>query len=222
MVTRMTSSSTTEGGDKAANADAALAVTAVPVHDGDVLGAHAAALDACEPRFVSASLFADDRGWSIMNQLKGVLSPTGQVNFSLMYPGVIKAWHRHAKQTDFWLVTQGMLKVGVYDDVNHRAWMIMTGERRPGVVVIPPSLWHGGGDGGSFEQRSAVLRDAGVRPGEPGRRPPGVRFGGRLPVGGAARMIAHDRDNTNRFANPRNILLVGGSGHARTGMVEPA
>jgi len=95
------------------------------------------------PQFVPTAHFTDDRGWSLMNQLQGVMSGQGQVNFSVQYPGVIKAWHRHAKQTDFWIGLLGHLKVGVYDQENDRAWSIVIGEKRPGTVIIPPPLWHG-------------------------------------------------------------------------------
>lgn len=96
-----------------------------------------------EPLFVPHQSFADDRGWSYMNQFIGVLDPAGQVNYSVMYPDVVKAWHRHHKQTDFWLVLQGHLKVGVYDEKTDRAWVKVIGEKSPGIMVIPPSLWHG-------------------------------------------------------------------------------
>ena len=60
-----------------------------------------------EPLLIPASIFADDRGWSVMNLMQGVLGPAGQSNYSVMYPSVIKAWHRHTKQTDFWLCING-------------------------------------------------------------------------------------------------------------------
>jgi dTDP-4-dehydrorhamnose 3,5-epimerase len=96
-----------------------------------------------EPVFCPAPIYADDRGWSIMNQFQGVLSPQGQVNYSVMYPYVIKAWHRHQKQTDFWMCLNGHLKVGVYRSEDDTAWSTVIGEKRPGIVVIPPPLWHG-------------------------------------------------------------------------------
>ena len=95
------------------------------------------------PQFVPTTHFTDDRGWSLMNQMKGVLNQNGQINFSMQYPGVIKAWHRHTLQTDFWMCLVGHLKVGVYDQDNHCAWSLVIGEKRPGTVIIPPPLWHG-------------------------------------------------------------------------------
>ncbi|HYE62004.1 MAG TPA: hypothetical protein VD997_08395 [Phycisphaerales bacterium] len=96
-----------------------------------------------EPVFVPATLYADDRGWSLMNQLQGVLGPQGQINYSVMYPNVIKAWHHHTLQTDFWICLNGHLKVGVHRDDDNTSWCTVVGEKKPGVVIIPPPLWHG-------------------------------------------------------------------------------
>lgn len=101
------------------------------------------ALDNRQPVFVPSSVFSDDRGWSLMNQLQGVMTPEGQVNYSVMYPGVIKAWHRHQKQTDFWITLQGNVKAGVHDPESGESWLIVMGEKRPGTLIIPPPLWHG-------------------------------------------------------------------------------
>lgn len=105
--------------------------------------AHAAALESHEPVFVPASVYTDDRGWSLMNQLQGVMGPVGQVNFSVQYPGVIKAWHRHQLQTDFWIGLTGHLKTGVHRETDGKSWLLVIGEKRPGVLIIPPTLWHG-------------------------------------------------------------------------------
>jgi dTDP-4-dehydrorhamnose 3,5-epimerase len=96
-----------------------------------------------EPRFVPATAHVDDRGWSLMNQFQDVLTPEGQVNYSVMFPGIIKAWHRHQHQTDFWLCLHGHLKVGVQRAADDQRWMLVFGEKKPGVVIIPPPLWHG-------------------------------------------------------------------------------
>jgi dTDP-4-dehydrorhamnose 3,5-epimerase len=121
----------------------ALAPVSPRVAHGDPAAAYRGALEATEPVFISATLYADDRGWSMMNQLKGVLAPEGQVNFSVQYPGVIKAWHRHRLQTDFWICLTGHIKVGVHREEDGRSWLAVIGEKRPGVLIIPPTLWHG-------------------------------------------------------------------------------
>lgn len=111
--------------------------------DAPIAEAWEQARQAGEPRFVAARPFVDDRGWSLMNQMQGVLRPEGQINFSHMHPGLIKAWHHHTKQTDFWMITQGHAQVGVHDESHGRSWSLVTGVMNPGVVIVPPPLWHG-------------------------------------------------------------------------------
>lgn len=110
---------------------------------GDVVAAFAAATETREPIFVAATWFVDDRGHSLMNQLQGVMRPEGQLNYSVQNPGLVKAWHRHHKQTDFWMCIRGHLKVGVHREADKASWAIVIGEHKPGVVIIPPPLWHG-------------------------------------------------------------------------------
>ncbi len=110
---------------------------------GSLAAAHTAAIEANEPIFVPASVHADDRGWSLMNQLQGVMTHQGQVNFSVQYTGVVKAWHRHQLQTDFWIGLVGHLKAGIYRETDGKAWLQIIGEKKPGVLIIPPPLWHG-------------------------------------------------------------------------------
>ncbi len=115
----------------------------VSVFAGSVAEGFERAKASGEPLFVPAGVHVDDRGWSLMNQLQGVMGPTGQINFSVQNPGVIKAWHRHALQTDFWICLTGHIKAGVFRERDDRRWSLVIGEKRPGVLVIPPTLWHG-------------------------------------------------------------------------------
>ena len=39
----------------------------------------------------------------------------GQVSHSFMVAGVVKAWHLHTTQTDWWYVVRGKIKVALYD-----------------------------------------------------------------------------------------------------------
>jgi dTDP-4-dehydrorhamnose 3,5-epimerase len=73
----------------------------------------------------------------------------GQWSHSLMYQGVIKAWHIHRVQTDWWYVGGGVLKVALYDarpeSSSHRETMeAMMGDNQPARVLrIPPGVAHG-------------------------------------------------------------------------------
>jgi dTDP-4-dehydrorhamnose 3,5-epimerase len=113
-----------------------------------IAAAHERAVALREPVFVPIGVYADDRGWSMMNQLQGVMSAEGQINFSTQYPGIVKAWHRHARQADFWICLTGHVKVGVHRAENRRVCAMVIGERMPGVVVIPAGLWHGAATNG--------------------------------------------------------------------------
>ncbi|MFT5424169.1 MAG: dTDP-4-dehydrorhamnose 3,5-epimerase [Phycisphaerales bacterium] len=115
-------------------------------HAGSFVSAHAEATEHNEPVALRLTPFVDDRGYSLMNLFVGVLGVGrgggGQSNVSIQHPGVIKAWHRHKKQTDFWVCLHGHLKVGVHRD-DGTAWQAVIGERSPVCVIIPPTLWHG-------------------------------------------------------------------------------
>ena len=59
----------------------------------------------------------DDRGY-LMEMFRSD-SPDfekfGQAYMTVVYPGVVKAWHYHKKQTDNFVCVAGMAKVGLYD-----------------------------------------------------------------------------------------------------------
>ncbi|MDA2923379.1 dTDP-4-dehydrorhamnose 3,5-epimerase family protein [Acidobacteria bacterium AH-259-L09] len=73
----------------------------------------------------------------------------GQWSHSLMYPGVIKAWHIHNRQTDWWYVCTGVLKVVLYDkrpesSTYRQSMEIMLGDgHQASVLKIPPGVAHG-------------------------------------------------------------------------------
>ena len=67
---------------------------------------------------------------------------------SVVYPGVVKGWHYHRKQTDHFVFVKGMAKVVLYDsretsptrgEVNE----YFMGEQNPILLVIPPFVLHG-------------------------------------------------------------------------------
>jgi dTDP-4-dehydrorhamnose 3,5-epimerase len=59
----------------------------------------------------------DERGF-LMEMLRSddeIFEKFGQVYVTACYPGVIKGWHYHRKQTDHFTVVKGMAKVVLYD-----------------------------------------------------------------------------------------------------------
>ncbi|HSP55844.1 MAG TPA: dTDP-4-dehydrorhamnose 3,5-epimerase family protein [Dehalococcoidia bacterium] len=60
---------------------------------------------------------ADERGFlmELIRSTDEFFTKFGQCYVSLNYPGVVRAWHYHKKQEDYFVVVQGMCKVGLYD-----------------------------------------------------------------------------------------------------------
>jgi len=98
----------------------------------------------------SAKVIPDERGrlGEIMRADDKWFKKFGQVYFTTTYPGVVKAWHYHKKQTDHFYVVRGTVKVALYDgrkdsptqgEVNE----VYISEHRPVLVRIPPGVCHG-------------------------------------------------------------------------------
>lgn len=73
----------------------------------------------------------------------------GQWSHSLMHQGAAKAWHVHQRQTDWWYVVAGVLKVALHDlrpgsASAHQTLELMLGEHHAArIVKIPPGVAHG-------------------------------------------------------------------------------
>lgn len=74
--------------------------------------------------------------------------PVDQVFQSVLGPGGLSAWHAHAHTTDRLFASSGDLRIVLYDarpDSETRGVVneLRFGERRPGLVVVPPKVYHG-------------------------------------------------------------------------------
>ncbi len=72
----------------------------------------------------------------------------GEIYFSLVYPGVIKAWHLHTRMTLNYAVPIGMIKMVLYDarpdsPTQGQLQEIFTGERNYLRVRVPPGVQNG-------------------------------------------------------------------------------
>lgn len=73
----------------------------------------------------------------------------GQFSISKMRKGVIKAWHIHKRQVDWWYVHGGLLKVALYDTrksspTYKKLMELLMGDGQPAQVLrIPPGVAHG-------------------------------------------------------------------------------
>jgi dTDP-4-dehydrorhamnose 3,5-epimerase len=92
----------------------------------------------------------DDRGW-LMEMMRAddpFFERFGQVYVTTCYPGAIKGWHYHLKQTDHWVVVSGDAQVALYDrrpdsPTKGELAEYFMGERNPMLLVIPAGLLHG-------------------------------------------------------------------------------
>jgi len=92
----------------------------------------------------------DERGF-LMEMLRGdeeIFQKFGQVYLSVAYPGVVKGWHYHRKQTDYFTVVKGMAKVALYDSREDSSTYqeineFFMGELNPILLAIPPLVMHG-------------------------------------------------------------------------------
>ena len=95
-------------------------------------------------------LIPDDRGYlmEVLRDDDELFLGFGQCYISATYPGIVKAWHAHAKQTDSFCCVKGNVKVALWDgreasptrgDTNS----FVIGELNRTLIQIPPGVWHG-------------------------------------------------------------------------------
>lgn len=99
----------------------------------------------------SLRVVPDERGW-LMEILRcddrELFSRFGQVYASATYPGVVKAWHYHRRQTDNFACVAGMIKLVLVDtredsptrDVINEFFL---GVHNPILVQVPNLVYHG-------------------------------------------------------------------------------
>ena len=92
----------------------------------------------------------DERGrlMEILRADDDLFNKFGQVYMTSAYPGVVKGWHYHKKQSDNMAVVKGMMKIVLYDDRKKSKTYgeineIFAGVHNPVLVHIPPLVCHG-------------------------------------------------------------------------------
>jgi len=105
-------------------------------------------------KVVKVDLWPDDRGYflEVARFGQGLVAEfpadSTQVSTALSYPGTIKAFHIHKKQTDCWLAAAGMFQVALVDLREGSATYglrntLYIGALRPWQLLIPPGVAHG-------------------------------------------------------------------------------
>ena len=100
------------------------------------------------------SLWPDDRGYflEIARLQQGLVAEfppaSTQISAALNYPGIIKAFHYHKLQTDYWAPAAGLLQVALVDlRLSSKTYgvknTLYVGALRPWQILIPPGVAHG-------------------------------------------------------------------------------
>ena len=92
----------------------------------------------------------DERGWlmEILRSDDKEFTKFGQVYVTTAYPGVVKAWHMHKKQTDNFTCITGMMKVVLYDSRKNSSTYkeineFFVGKNNQILITVPPLVYHG-------------------------------------------------------------------------------
>lgn len=92
----------------------------------------------------------DERGqlMEILRNDDELFRKFGQVYMTTAYPGVIKAWHYHKKQTDNFTLIKGMAKIVLFDNRPDSPTKGMINEflldmHNPLLIQIPEMIYHG-------------------------------------------------------------------------------
>lgn len=72
----------------------------------------------------------------------------GEIYFSNVYPGVVKAWHYHTEMALNYAVIYGTVKLVLFDDrqessTRNELMELFIGEGNYVLVKVPPKVWNG-------------------------------------------------------------------------------
>jgi dTDP-4-dehydrorhamnose 3,5-epimerase len=92
----------------------------------------------------------DERG-KVMHMLRSDaphFRQFGEIYFSTVHPGAIKAWHIHKLMTLNYAVVHGMIKFVLYDDreaspTRGELQELFIGESNYCLITVPPLVWNG-------------------------------------------------------------------------------
>jgi dTDP-4-dehydrorhamnose 3,5-epimerase len=92
----------------------------------------------------------DERGrlMEILRSDEELFVGFGQAYLTSVYPGVVKAWHFHKRQTDNFVCVRGMIKLVLFDDrdgspTRGEVDEFFIGDENHTLVQIPTDVYHG-------------------------------------------------------------------------------
>lgn len=93
---------------------------------------------------------ADERG-AVLHMLRSTdphFIRFGEIYFSTVYAGVVKAWKNHRRLIANYACVHGRIRVVLYDDRDGSSTRgglmdVVIGPDEHALVIIPPGIWHG-------------------------------------------------------------------------------
>ena len=115
---------------------------------------------------------ADERG-AVLHMLRETdrhFTRFGEIYFSTVYSGAVKAWKNHRRLTANYACVHGRIKVVLYDDrpgspSAGKVMEVVVGPEEHALVVIPPGIWHGFQ---GIAEPVSVLANCSTEPHDPG------------------------------------------------------
>ena len=99
---------------------------------------------------VSLPSFPDDRGrvFRMLRQTDPYFHGFGEIYFSSIYRGVVKAWKRHRTLTASYVCIHGLVRMVLYDDrpdapTSGTVAEVLLGPDEYRLLVVPPGVWNG-------------------------------------------------------------------------------
>ena len=95
-------------------------------------------------------IISDDRG-SVMHMMRNdskVFDKFGEIYFSTIFKGKIKAWHLHKEATLNYACVYGEVKLVLFDERNGSSTFgeyqeILLSLKNYNLITIPPNIWNG-------------------------------------------------------------------------------
>jgi dTDP-4-dehydrorhamnose 3,5-epimerase len=123
-------------------------------------------------RVIPLRQIPDERG-KVMHMLRADdphFEGFGEIYFSVVYPSVVKGWHRHTRMVLNYAVVAGVIKLVLYDDregspTNGEVQELFIGEDNYCLVRIPTLVWNGFKGIGT---RRAIVANCATIPHDPG------------------------------------------------------
>ena len=95
-------------------------------------------------------IFKDERGrlMEILRSDDKIFKKFGQVYITTAYPGIVKAWHYHKKQDDYFSCIKGKIRLALYDAREKSSTFGKIDEfilsmDEPKLIRIPKQVYHG-------------------------------------------------------------------------------